>query len=74
MRTEMPQGTVKMFKMDKGFGFIAPDEGGNDVFVHVSELEKTGLFDLNPGEKVTFEVEPDQRSGKPRAVNVHLAE
>ena len=70
----MPQGTVKMFKIDKGFGFIAPDGGGNDVFVHVSELEKSGLSSLSPGEKVTFDVEPDKRSGKHRAVNVRIAE
>ena len=70
----MPTGTIARLLIDKGFGFIAPGEGGNDVFVHVSELERTGLSDLNPGEKVTFDVEPDQKSGKPRAVNVHLAE
>jgi CspA family cold shock protein len=70
----MPQGKVKMFKMDKGFGFIKPDERGNDVYVHVTELEKSGLSSLSPGQTVTFEVELDQRSGKPRAVNVHLAE
>jgi CspA family cold shock protein len=70
----MPQGTVKMFRTDKGFGFIRPDEGGNDVYVHASELEKTGISSLAPGEKVTFDVEPDQRSGKPRAVNVRFAD
>jgi CspA family cold shock protein len=68
----MPQGTVKMFRTDKGFGFIAPDGGGNDVFVHVSELEKSGLSSLSPGEKVTFDVEPDKKSGKTRAVNVRV--
>jgi CspA family cold shock protein len=67
----MPKGTVKMFKTDKGFGFIAPEEGGNDVYVHVSELEKSGLSSLVPGQKVTFDVEPDKRPGKLRAVNVH---
>jgi cold shock protein len=68
----MPQGTVKMFRTDKGFGFIAPDGGGADVYIHASELEKTGLSDLNPGEKVTFDVERDPNVGKMRATNVHL--
>jgi CspA family cold shock protein len=63
-----------MFRTDKGFGFIAPDEGGADVFVHVSELENTGLSSLSMGQKVTFEVERHQRSGKLRAVNVHEAQ
>jgi cold shock protein len=67
----MPQGTVKLFK-DKGFGFIAPDGGGADVYVNVGELEKNGLSSLVPGQKVTFDVEPDKRSGKPRAVNVRI--
>jgi CspA family cold shock protein len=70
----MPQGTVKMFKMDKGFGFIAPDGGGDDVFVHVSELEKSGISSLAPGDKVTFEVGRDPKSGKMRATNVREAE
>jgi CspA family cold shock protein len=69
----MSQGTVKMFRMDKGFGFIAPEEGGADVFVHASELEKTGLSDLVPGDKVTFDVERDPKNGKMRATNVHQA-
>jgi CspA family cold shock protein len=71
-RIEMPQGTVKMFRTDKGFGFITPDEGGADVYVHVSELEKTGLSGLSTGQKVTFEVERDPVKGKMRAVNVHV--
>jgi cold shock protein len=70
----MPKGTVKFFKLDRGFGFIAPDGGGNDVFVHMSELEKSGLSSLREGQRVTFDVEPDKRSGKPRAVNVREAE
>jgi cold shock protein len=68
----MPEGTVNMFKMDRGFGFIAQDDGGGDVFVHVSELEKTGLSSLSPGEKVTFDVERDPVRDKMRAVNVHI--
>jgi cold shock protein len=70
----MPQGTVKMFKMDRGFGFIKPDDGGSDVFVHVSELEKAGISSLSEGQRVTFDVEPEKRSGEPRAVNVRIAE
>jgi cold shock protein len=66
----MPQGTVKMFRTDKGFGFIAPAEGGADVYIHVSELEKTGISSLAPGQKVTFDVERDPRTGKMRATNV----
>ena len=69
----MPTGTVKFFNTAKGFGFIEPDEGGGkDVFVHVSELEKSGLSSLSPGAKVTFDVEPDKKSGKTRAVNVRV--
>jgi cold shock protein len=71
-RIEMPQGTVKMFRADKGFGFIAPDEGGADVYVHASELEKTGLSSLSIGQKVTFDVERDPAKGKMRAVSVHI--
>ena len=67
----MPQGTVKMFRTDKGFGFIAPEEGGADVYIHVSELEKTGISSLYLGQKVTFEVGKDPSTGKMRATNVH---
>jgi cold shock protein len=73
-RIEMPQGMVKMFKKDRGFGFIAQDGGGGDVFVHVSELEKAGISRLSEGQKVSFDVEPDKRTGKPRAVNVRIVE
>jgi CspA family cold shock protein len=68
---DMPQGTVKMFRTDKGFGFIAPDDGGADVYIHVSELEKTGISSLYLGQKVTFDVGTDPRTGKMRATNVH---
>jgi len=60
----MAQGTVKWFNGQKGFGFIQPDEGGNDVFVHISAVERAGLGTLHEGQKVTFELERDQRSGK----------
>jgi len=52
----MPTGTVKWFNATKGFGFIQPDDGGNDVFVHISAVERAGLGDLAEGQKVTFEV------------------
>jgi len=66
----MPRGTVKFFNGAKGFGFIAPDDGGNDVFVHISALERSGLAGLNEGDQVTFELEQDRRSGKLAAVDL----
>jgi cold shock protein len=60
----MASGTVKWFNATKGFGFIQPDDGGNDVFVHISAAERAGLGSLSEGQKVTFELERDQRSGK----------
>jgi len=60
----MATGTVKWFNDQKGFGFIQPDEGGQDVFVHVSAVERAGLRGLNEGQKVSYELERDQRSGK----------
>lgn len=66
----MPSGTVKFFNGQKGFGFIAPDGGGADVFVHVSALERSGISHLSEGQKVSFDLEPDRKSGKMRATNV----
>ena len=66
----MPRGTVKFFNGAKGFGFIAPDDGGNDVFVHISAVERSGLQGLNEGDQVNFEMEQDRRSGKLAAVNL----
>lgn len=63
----MATGTVKWFNGQKGFGFIQPDDGGNDVFVHISAVERAGLGSLNEGQKVSFELERDQRSGKTSA-------
>ena len=60
----MQNGTVKGFNGQKGFGFIQPEDGGADVFVHISAVERAGLRSLNEGDKVRFEVERDQRSGK----------
>ena len=60
----MQSGTVKWFNSQKGFGFIQPDDGGTDVFVHVSAVERAGLGSLHEGQKLGFEIERDQRSGK----------
>jgi CspA family cold shock protein len=68
----MPQGTVKFFNSAKGFGFISPDEGGADVFVHISAVERSGLNGLNDGDQVSFEMEQDRRSGKMAAVDLEL--
>jgi CspA family cold shock protein len=65
----MPQGTVKWFNPTKGYGFIAPDTGGKDVFVHISAVQKAGLRSLNEGQKVAFEVE-QQQNGRTAAVNL----
>jgi len=63
-------GVVKWFNPTKGFGFIAPDDGGSDIFVHISAVERSGLDGLNEGDQVTFEVERDRRSGKVAAVGL----
>lgn len=69
----MQTGTVKWFNGQKGFGFIQPDDGGNDVFVHISAVERAGLGSLNEGQKVNFELERDQRSGKMSAGSLTAA-
>lgn len=69
----MTTGTVKFFNTTKGFGFISPDDGATDVFVHITALERSGLRSLDDGQKVTFEVVQDRRSGKNAADNVQLA-
>lgn len=63
----MATGTVKWFNSQKGFGFIQPDEGGADVFVHISAVERSGLRTLNEGQKVSYELVQDKRSGKTSA-------
>ena len=68
----MPNGTVKWFNGTKGYGFIQPDEGGADVFVHISAVERAGLRSLNEGQKVTYELERDKRSGKMSAGNLQV--
>jgi len=69
----MPQGTVKFFNDQKGFGFIQPDDGGKDVFVHISAVERAGMRALNEGQKVSFEVALDRRTGKSSASNLRSA-
>ena len=66
----MPTGTVKWFNSQKGFGFIQPDDGKQDVFVHISAVERSGLNGLNEGDKLSFELEQDKRSGKTSAGNL----
>jgi CspA family cold shock protein len=68
----MPTGTVKWFNGQKGFGFIAPDGGGNDAFVHISAVERSGIGDLREGQKVSFEFVSDHKSGKMSADNLKL--
>ena len=63
-------GVVKFFNAEKGYGFITPEEGGADVFVHVSAVERSGLGTLDKGQKVSFETEPDKRGKGPKAVNL----
>ncbi len=70
----MPQGTVKWFNSVKGFGFIAPDEGGGDAFVHISAVERAGLSDLQEGQKVSFELVADRKSGKMSADNLKVVD
>ncbi len=70
----MPQtGTVKFFNASKGFGFITPDDGAKDVFVHISAVERSGMHSLVDGQKVSFDVEPDRTGKGPKAVNLSAA-
>jgi CspA family cold shock protein len=66
----MANGTVKWFNNQKGFGFIQPDDGGKDVFVHISAVERAGMQSLNEGQKIAFEVVADRRTGKSSADNL----
>ena len=68
----MNTGTVKWFNAQKGYGFIAPDDGGRDAFVHISAIERSGLGDLYEGQKVSFEPVSDQRTGKMSADNLKV--
>ncbi|MGO4740475.1 cold-shock protein [Bosea sp. 2KB_26] len=68
----MANGTVKWYNETKGYGFIAPDTGGKDVFVHATALERAGLRGLAEGQKVTYDLEADRRSGKESAANLKV--
>jgi CspA family cold shock protein len=69
---KMATGTVKWFNATKGFGFIQPDDGGTDVFVHISAVERAGLRALNDGQKIKYEIVQDRRSGKSSADNLSV--
>ena len=68
----MPSGTVKFFNEQKGYGFIAPEDGGNDAFVHISAVERAGMSTLEKDQRVSYEMEEDRR-GKMSAVNLQSA-
>jgi CspA family cold shock protein len=70
----MAKGTVKWFNATKGFGFIQPDGGGKDAFVHISAVERAGLGTLNEGQKVEFDLVTDRRTGKTSADNLKKAD
>jgi len=69
----MNKGTVKWFNSQKGFGFIQPANGGQDVFVHISAVERAGMSTLNAGQNVSFDIVADRRSGKSAAENLRAA-
>lgn len=69
----MSMGTVKWFDGTKGYGFIQPDDGGRDVFVHISAVEQAGLRGLNEGQKLSYEVQADRRTGKASATMLQVA-
>jgi CspA family cold shock protein len=66
------QGTVKFFNAEKGYGFIKPDDGGSDIFVHVTAVEHAGLRSLAEGQRISFEIEPDKKGKGPKAVALQL--
>ena len=70
----MTKGTVKWFNSQKGFGFIQPDDGGKDVFVHVSAVERAGMRGLNEGQKIEFDVVADRKTGKSSADNLRTVD
>ncbi|EAU42628.1 cold shock protein [Fulvimarina pelagi HTCC2506] len=66
-------GTIKFFNESKGFGFVTPEGGSKDVFLHISALERSGISSVQEGDKITFDTEPDPRGKGPKAVNIQLA-
>jgi CspA family cold shock protein len=73
VREEVPMaqtGVVKFFNAERGYGFIKPDDGARDVFVHITAVEQAGLKSLNEGQKISFDVEPDKKGKGPKAVNL----
>lgn len=68
------QGTVKFFNAAKGYGFITPDDGEKDIFVHISAVEQSGITTLDEGQKISFEVEPDRKGKGPKAIELKLVE
>ncbi len=65
-------GTVKFFNQAKGYGFVAPDDGGKDVFVHITAVQRSGIPELSEGMKISFEVQPDKRGRGPQAADLQL--
>jgi cold shock protein len=63
-------GVVKFFNSERGYGFVKPDDGGRDVFVHITAVEQAGLKSLNEGQRISFDVEPDKKGKGPKAVNL----
>ncbi len=68
----MATGTVKWFNTQKGYGFIAPDDGGKDVFVHISAVQRSGMTDLREGQKIAYEMQADRRTGKSSAADLKV--
>ncbi|MCB1472023.1 MAG: cold-shock protein [Rhodobiaceae bacterium] len=68
----MSKGTVKWFNGTKGYGFISPEGGGGDVFVHISAVERAGLSTLNEGQSISYDIEVDSKRGKSSAVNLRV--
>lgn len=73
VQNTMTKGTVKWFNTQKGYGFIQPEDGSKDVFVHISAVERAGLYELKEGQKVTFEVVANRKTGKSSAENLTAA-
>ena len=67
---EFPDGNGRFFNAERGYGFIKPDDGGRDVFVHITAVEQAGMKSLNEGQRISFDVEPDKKGKGPKAVNL----